>query len=774
MKKLYLLFAFFLVSIIATAQPERVVLIEEATGTWCQYCPRGEVYARELAEQYPGQYVFVAVHFNDPMDYPEYADATGLSGLPTGNVDRAFSSSLEPYSDLNLDMNTRLSETPAANVSVDTDWNETTREIEITVTATVFEDLSGDYRLAAIVMEDGVTGPAPAYDQSNSYSGGDLGPMGGYENLPSSISASVMVYDHVARSLPGGYEGDANSLPETLTSGQSYSYSYTYTLPEDYDEAYVHVAGIMVDKNSGNIVNAIGGDYILGYENAPPFFQSKPNAAGFVNLNYKYDILVQDPDHDDLTITSLTELPPGLELVVTGNGTAVLSGVPSEIGNFDVTLNVNDGTWDREQSFEIEITETNKDWVLVGDQGFTESGLFGNDIRIKPDGTPVVMTLNDNDQMQLYEFVDGTWNTMGSSLSASAFHASFCLDNEGNPVAFDANGKVFRLVDGQWGQVGNDIPGGNFIFTSVVVDAQDRIHVVYYLPPSSTVAYYFDGTDWVSSGNVTDGVAVWNQLEVGPNGNPMLIYGTDGSSLLYSEMAEWDGTNWNVLGGGHIEPAAQTVFDHDFTFTSSGEIYAALTIGATRALNVYKIEDGTWQLIAEDVSEGATENCQIEADKDDNIYVAYRDENQGGRTSSKVMVDGNWENVGLPGFTNPAGGQVMAMDDNGIPYVAYQDETLQGVISCRRYGDISTAVEQLDPEAQSIDLYPNPSNGQFVVHFEEGQVLEVYNVQGQIVFKKGIQKNQKSMFVDISVPSGIYIVQIWNEGRKTTSRVMVK
>lgn len=44
----------------AFSQVKKVVLVEEGTGTWCQYCPRGEVYSRELHKKYPGKYMYLA------------------------------------------------------------------------------------------------------------------------------------------------------------------------------------------------------------------------------------------------------------------------------------------------------------------------------------------------------------------------------------------------------------------------------------------------------------------------------------------------------------------------------------------------------------------------------------------------------------------------------------------------------------------------------------------------------------------------------------------
>ena len=76
-----------------------------------------------------------------------------------------------------------------------------------------------------------------------------------------------------------------------------------------------------------------------------------------------------------MTISALTSLPAGLSLNDLGDGFASLTGTPTQLGTCDVTLNVNDGTWDVEQSFQITIGEPQEDWIQVGKEGFNDFNL---------------------------------------------------------------------------------------------------------------------------------------------------------------------------------------------------------------------------------------------------------------------------------------------------------------------------------------------------------------------------------------------------------------
>ena len=68
--------------------PEKRVFGEEATGTWCGWCPRGIVAMDYMAATYPDTWIGVAVHNSDPMVNTVYDNgiAAHISGYP--NLDK--------------------------------------------------------------------------------------------------------------------------------------------------------------------------------------------------------------------------------------------------------------------------------------------------------------------------------------------------------------------------------------------------------------------------------------------------------------------------------------------------------------------------------------------------------------------------------------------------------------------------------------------------------------------------------------------------------------
>ena len=85
-----------------------------------------------------------------------------------------------------------------------------------------------------ILTEDGVTGTSSDYAQANAYANNANGPMGGYENLPNPVPASQMVYDHVGRAIPTGYDGVAGSIPANVVSNEVNVYNVEYAVPAAY------------------------------------------------------------------------------------------------------------------------------------------------------------------------------------------------------------------------------------------------------------------------------------------------------------------------------------------------------------------------------------------------------------------------------------------------------------------------------------------------------------------------------------------------------------
>lgn len=227
----------------------KVVVGEEATGTWCQYCPRGAVFMDMMETKYPEHWAGIAVHNADPMVVTEYDAGIGafIGGYPSSLVDRG--NDIDP-SVMEGQFLNRIVTSPTAIITNSHTWDAGTRTLAVTVSANFLAAANNNYKLAIVLTEDGVTGTGSAYAQVNAYAGGGLGPMGGYESLPNPVPASQMVYDHVARAIEPSFGGDGSMFPATVNIGDTYTLSNTFTLPATWDENKMHIIGLLFAPNN--------------------------------------------------------------------------------------------------------------------------------------------------------------------------------------------------------------------------------------------------------------------------------------------------------------------------------------------------------------------------------------------------------------------------------------------------------------------------------------------------------------------------------------------
>lgn len=274
-----------------SSAPAKGVLIEEGTGTWCGWCPRGAVAMEYMYNTYASQgFIGIAVHNQDPMTVAAYDNAANFGGYPSCNVDRAILDASVSQSLFEQYFNARKSLPVPAAITVAPTISGS--DITIPVSAQfVTKFAASNFRLAVIVVEDGVTDTLSGYNQTNYYAGNAYGPMGGYESKPDPVPAAQMVYDHVGRALLGGYSGQSGSVPASINDGQNVSYTFNYTVPATSDISKIKLVALLIDQADGTVVNAKevkaqGGVSVEEKDENAFSFNVYPNpSADFVNVS---------------------------------------------------------------------------------------------------------------------------------------------------------------------------------------------------------------------------------------------------------------------------------------------------------------------------------------------------------------------------------------------------------------------------------------------------------------------------------------------------------
>lgn len=275
----------------------KIVVGEEATGTWCQWCPRGAVFMDMFAAEYNGFWAGIAVHNGDPMVVADYDAGIGglIGGYPSALVDRL--GDVDP-SQMSSDFFTRLQTAPKGVLTNGATWDPATRVLNVSVSTEMLQATSGSYKVACVLTEDGVTGTGSGYNQSNAYAGGNNGVMGGFESLPSPVPAAQMVYDHVARAIAPSFTGQTGVIAATTAVGDNYTANFSFTLPATWDETQMHIVGMLLDPQ-GKIDNAgyttidqalangyVGVQELISAINLEQMLTVAPNpATDFTNIN---------------------------------------------------------------------------------------------------------------------------------------------------------------------------------------------------------------------------------------------------------------------------------------------------------------------------------------------------------------------------------------------------------------------------------------------------------------------------------------------------------
>lgn len=240
--------------------PNKVVVGEEATGTWCGWCPRGAVWMEYMEENYPEQWIGIAVHNSDPMENPDYDSWMNgkISGYPSGLVDRK--ADVDP-SNFEANFLTSIDDFALARIKVEPFINDQD-EVWVRVRAQFAKASNKSMRIAVVIVEDNVTGTTSGYNQSNyySYQSQNLPLVGAGHNWqqePSSVPAASMEYDDVGRELLTNAEGKSGSVPNSVASEEVVILEIDkFTWNDDYKKSDSRIVAMLLNSSNGTVINA--------------------------------------------------------------------------------------------------------------------------------------------------------------------------------------------------------------------------------------------------------------------------------------------------------------------------------------------------------------------------------------------------------------------------------------------------------------------------------------------------------------------------------------
>lgn len=257
--------------------PKKRPLIEEYTGLWCGYCPRGYVALEELNEKYGDDLVCVSYHNDDELEvmrdaqFP-IANFTDRINYPSSQIDRE---TIQDPSDVEMLLSGYSSRIAPASIDVNAEWgNEDHTSIRATANLNFIENFdSHDFRLAMILTADGVGNER--WYQNNYFAGTsspsmtgpywDIFTKGGKRIYGLEYNFIVVAADDV--------NGVDDSLPEELKINETYSCDGEFDLSGIVnlksnkfldDSCSYRVVAVLVDGSTNTVVNSARSELLSG------------------------------------------------------------------------------------------------------------------------------------------------------------------------------------------------------------------------------------------------------------------------------------------------------------------------------------------------------------------------------------------------------------------------------------------------------------------------------------------------------------------------------
>ena len=232
------------------AIPQQRFVVEEGTGTWCGWCPRGIVAFRHMAEKYPETFIGIAVHKSDALTTNSY-DKLTFKGYPGCYVNRNLKNPTSPEAGtLEVMHNKYVANPPHIGVEIEANFtDDTKKKINAKALTTFFADEQNvNYKVSFVLIENGIKG----YKQSNYYAGGKHGKMGGFEDLPGSVAMDM---DHVAR-MNYSFYGVDGSIPTSVKADETVEYAAQLDVPKNIQNAdNLYLIALLINSK-GEIENA--------------------------------------------------------------------------------------------------------------------------------------------------------------------------------------------------------------------------------------------------------------------------------------------------------------------------------------------------------------------------------------------------------------------------------------------------------------------------------------------------------------------------------------
>lgn len=237
----------------------KVPVIEEFTGTWCGWCPRGFVGMEVMRETYGDKVVLIAAHNDDPMEISDY-NPMMASSFPTSTINREADVNPHPTT-FNDYISQDLGNSPDGMVEVKAQWSdEAMTKINVEANSKfAFNMDNTNYAIALVLTQDGMKGSGSSWAQANYYNTQAATDPYMTDWYGAGNYISGLTYNFVAVGaweLKNGFNG---SVPTSVIAGEDNVFNYVADITSKatiQDKNQLKMIALLIDRSNGHIINA--------------------------------------------------------------------------------------------------------------------------------------------------------------------------------------------------------------------------------------------------------------------------------------------------------------------------------------------------------------------------------------------------------------------------------------------------------------------------------------------------------------------------------------
>lgn len=241
--------------------PKHRPLMEEFTGLWCGWCPRGFLAMEEIGDVYGDAVVVACYHSGDAMEVTSQTPIN-ISGYPSASVNR--NKQVDPYygstNGTNFgifqDLNKAIDGLCEAEIEVSATLSGNTVNAEASVTF-IDNFNNANYQIGYLLISNGLT--SPDWVQHNYFSG-DPAYFGTPLEVLTTWPADVkdLIFNDVVIDANAMF-GVPASLPSNIVTENTYTNNYSFDIEDNYlvqNPDNLVVAAFVINKSTNKVVNS--------------------------------------------------------------------------------------------------------------------------------------------------------------------------------------------------------------------------------------------------------------------------------------------------------------------------------------------------------------------------------------------------------------------------------------------------------------------------------------------------------------------------------------